>query len=123
MRLMYSEFAANLLRASDRIRPNRALRLALLGPSGSGKREFSRSIEEQLRVHPGRPGDQVHVRIDAGEWNGFEFDDAHARILVAMRAAVEKKTISKQALDTKDATINFVPDVRALLSECNAHLF
>jgi hypothetical protein len=40
-----------------------------------------------------------------------------------MRAAVEKKTISKQALDTKDATINFVPDVRALLSEWNGHLF
>src|ERR1700685_572072 len=123
MKLMYKEFAGNLLLTGDRLRPDRALRLALLGPPGSGKMELSKSIEIYLRDQPGRSGDHAHVRVDAGQCSGFEFDEAHARILAAIRASLAGKIVPDTPSDTRDATINFVPNVRALLSEWSGHLF
>jgi hypothetical protein len=120
---MYDGFVEKLLEIGDRVRPNRALRLAILGPAGSGKIELSKCIESHLRDHPARVGKHLHVRFDSAVCDGFQFDDAHARIISAIQGLLGTDPSPGKLPDTKDATINFVSNVRSILSGIDGHLF
>lgn len=120
--MSFDTFAAKLLDGHQRQTPGQALRLALLGPPGSGKAEVSHSIEHQL-LERQESTRQFHVRMDAFELDGFEMDEAHFKLLSAIRTAVSGSTRLDSHVDVGGATVAFAAAVRKMLEQTDASFF